>query len=324
MKKIGLYTLALFIAAIAAYYGVRAIVIMRATQNAQTLIAENKTPEALTAHIFQEYKNVDNSDNPILFKWRPYLTNDRLPEWIAFPEGALETVYSYGFCDNAARKLGFILRQENISSIQWNMTKPNAAHAVLLATINGEQKLLDPYLGVTGPDPRVAKEKILKNPSYDPFKKLTPESDKIGFYKNFGIVTQSAQGEDMNINANVNFEKQERIVLGQVDGFSRDVRAAGRAENITGIWAYLGHRFDRARVRKFRLSDPARITFILADDYADNVKNWNIEPSIQEEDKLVWVLGKGQELIFRDADAEISLWRLNSYIPVDQVIIEKL
>lgn len=324
MKKIGLCIFTSFMIFIAVYYGIRMTVVIHAEQIAEKLIAENKTPEAVTAYIFQEYKNVDNSDNPLIFKWRPYLTNHRLPKWIAFPEGAIETVYSYGFCDNAARKLAFILSQQNIDSLQWNMTKPDAAHAVLLATINGKQILLDPYLGVIGPDPRVAKEEILKNPSHDPFKKLSTDSDKIEFYKNFGTVTQAAQGQDININAHVNLQNEERIILGTIDGLSRDVRSAGRGKDITGAWAYLGHRFDRARVRKFSLSEPARITFILADDYTDNVKNWNIEPDIQQDDKLVWVLEEGQELIFRDAEAKISLWRLNSYIPVDQVIIEKL
>lgn len=324
MKKIIIALLAFFMISIAAYYSVRGIVIYKATEKAELLIAQNKTPEQLTAYIFEEYKNVDNSHNPALFKMRPYLTNWRLPQWVAFPKGAIEMIYPYGFCDNAANKLAFILDLQNIKSIQWNMTKPNAAHAVLLATIDGEEKLLDPFYGVVGPDPRLAKEEILKNPSYEPFKKLKPDSDGIGFYKNFDIVTQAAQGEGINIEVNIDLDSQNNITIGEIDGHSRDVKFGGRSKNMTGAWAYLGHRFDRSRVRKFKTSDPARLTFILAKPYDNNVKNWNIEPQIQNDKMLVWELQKGQELIFKDADAKLSLWRMNSYIPVDQVIIEKM
>lgn len=323
MKKIALGFFIFVISSITFYYGIRTFVIIRAGQIARELIAENNTPEALTAKIFEEYKNVDNSDNPFLFKWRPYLTNHRLPEWIAFPEGAIETVYSYGFCDNAARKLAFILRQKNIESTQWNMTKPDAAHAVLVATINDKTVLLDPFLGVIGPDPVKAQEQMKKDPAYFPFQYLTKESDPINFYKEFIQVAQGRQGDKIIIETQIDLKDQENKIIGKIDNSSWDVKFDGRAANMTGAWAYLGHKFNRGRIRKFSVSHPARITFILARDFTDNVRNWNITPEI-DGNRVVWTLDKDQELVFYDGQAKLSLWHLNSYIPVDQVIIEKI
>ena len=87
---------------------------------------------------------------PLLWRLRPYLTSNLLPEFARFKIGAIDAMYVEGVCDSAARTLAFILSSNQIPSQQMNMVNNSAgAHTVVLATLpSGNNIMLDPLYGV--------------------------------------------------------------------------------------------------------------------------------------------------------------------------------
>ena len=89
----------------------------------------------------------------LLYKFRSYVTNKRLPEFLRLQDGVLETTLEKGLCDNAARLLSFVLKQEGFHSVQWDMMTPGGGHAALLVTLPDDRKIyVDPLFGVAATD----------------------------------------------------------------------------------------------------------------------------------------------------------------------------
>ena len=87
---------------------------------------------------------------PLLWRLRPYLTHDYVPGVFRLPEGLIDTLYSEGVCDSAARTLGYILKATGIQSSQLNIVNRFAGgHSVVLARFpDGREAMLDPLYGI--------------------------------------------------------------------------------------------------------------------------------------------------------------------------------
>lgn len=64
----------------------------------------------ITREIFERFKQLEPHHN-VALRLRPYVSNQRLPEFLRFPDGVIETLVEEGMCDNAARMLHFVLKQ---------------------------------------------------------------------------------------------------------------------------------------------------------------------------------------------------------------------
>ena len=142
----------------------RYILIAKAKDKANEFaVFDNADPEnvvrKVTAAVHKKfYRHKDATDDnsaPLLMRLRPYLTNSRLPEFIKIPEGAIETLYARGWCDNAVRMTRFILLQHGLQTRQWNIVTPVGAHAALVVDIHRKIVIFsDPFYGVFSKNPQ--------------------------------------------------------------------------------------------------------------------------------------------------------------------------
>ena len=130
-------------------------------------------------------------------------------------------------------------------------------------------------------------------------------------------VAMAAQGDELIIRAPVSAP----LILGEVNGRADDVKETAMQSRLFPHWDYMGHKYDRAWKRILEAQEPLYVTFILTQSVDQGVVTSNKSPAISGK-ILKWELEKGEELIFTDGLAKLSFLRLNSYIPVDQIIIE--
>ena len=281
----------------------------------------------VTKHVHELFHSNKNDKNfPLLLRLRPYLTNEKLPKFISLPEGMIETISPYGWCDNAARMTKFVLAQDGIKSRQWNMVTPTAAHAALQIRYNEKEVLIDPFYGVIpeGVDGNSLSAEAAKNEKQkgrNPFV-LIASTSNIEFYESFENVMMAAQGDPLELLSNISLDKGE-LKIGKIDGSSYDVYKEGVKNKISPHWTYIGHRYDRSWTRKLSVDEPAKVTFVLTKEPLKKVITSNEEPIISG-NKLTWVLDEGEQLIFNDGEAGFLWSDLKSYIEVDQIIITPL
>lgn len=328
MNKIFLIKTLIFIAAFAitGFFVFRQGVVIVAQRKAHVIMGEqNGEPSEI---IYQASKlshekfvqssgRIGHEARPFLVRLRPILTNYRLPSWIAFPDGAIETLHAGGWCEDAARMLQFILAQYDLPSRQWNMAKPDGAHSALVVDLPGGGMIFtDPFYGVIATD----QNGNLTGPFAKDlrFQALSDKSD-LSFYKDFEGVVMAARSEEMTIRAIV--PEELPLTLGGLDGSADDVQSDSMKHRMGSYWTYMGSRYDRAWTRVLKASRPVKVTFILTDDVDDGVVTSNKPPAVSGK-TLTWVLDKDEELVLTDGKARLSLLRLNSYIPIDQIVFE--
>ena len=310
----------------------RLYIIKHAEEIALDILQEAKVADVgeiifVTQHVHEVFhKNRNEKDFSLLFRLRPYLTNERLPRVFRIPQGAIETIYPYGWCDNAARMAQFIFMQHGVKSKQWNMITPTAAHAALQVNYNEKDVFLDPFYGVVAQDlennllsAELAKSK--KQKGIDPFVQISGTANK-KFYKTFEKVMMSAQGEPLELVSQIKLDNDE-LKIGSVDGSSHDVYKDGVKNKISPHWTYIGHRYDRSWIRKLAPDAPSKVTFVLTKQPNKKAVTSNKEP-IMSGNKLTWHLDEGEQLIFNDGEAGFLWGDLKSYIEVDQIIITPL
>lgn len=290
---------------------------------------------ALTKLIFNRYADRRRPETqPLLLRLRPYLSNRRLPGWLRVPPGALEVIYSDGWCDDAARALAYVLESVGAKAFQLNIATPTQGHSVLLVTLPKRepgrgQVLVDPLFGVVAADstglisPDAARRMLQQgNPVRAVFKPVAKRGDT-RFYREFADSVFGVQGQGLEIESHVPAFSGPRKAFGRIDGSSQDVSGASMRAGMTPYWHYLGHRYDRSWVRSLEASERLRVTFVLADEPNESFFTSDVPPRIAGK-KLVWELDRGQKLIFRDGRARPSFLRFTSYQPIDQIIFEKL
>jgi hypothetical protein len=278
--------------------------------------------------VFERFEEKWPSEVPLL-RISPYVSNSRLPEFIKFSEGVIETYIATGMCDNAARMLHFVLKQKGYDSVQWNMVSGANAHSALLVYMpDGREVLLDPFYGYVGYD---KDEERLLSPEEmridlsegKPFEEVfLPLGDKArsAFYKDFQFVRMAPLGEDLNIIAMLPRIEAQAVFLGEINGDNKDVMGAASANSMTPFWHYAGHKYDRSWVRVLSAVQDVRLEMTLLSDVEEGVITSDPRPQIQG-NKMVWNLKAGDEIKFYDGRAKINWRRLNSFIGIDQIAI---
>ncbi|MEM9400403.1 MAG: hypothetical protein AAF984_09360, partial [Verrucomicrobiota bacterium] len=155
-QKIYRAALFFFVLATLGWFGIKFSVEYYASLKADEIVslADNSSSideavKFITREVSQNFQHVDPSTVPAL-KFRPYVTNRRLPTFMRWKEGAIETIVNKGLCDNAARQLSYVLAKEGIDSVQWNMMTPKGGHSALLVTLpDGRKGLTDPLFGLS-------------------------------------------------------------------------------------------------------------------------------------------------------------------------------
>lgn len=305
-----------------------AVIIRLADNNRAADATEDQKIIALSRQVSASFRHQDPAQIA-LYKIRPYITNKRLPAFIRFPNGAMETVIQAGLCDNASRMLAFVLRREGYSSVQWNMVTARGGHSARLVTLSdGRKVFIDPFYGFVAMDPngrltdmQSAQERINAGD--------TPESTPIPlgkgsdaqFYRDLDRMFMAAEGEKLIIKAKIPLTEGHRpLVLGVRDGQENDVKNAAQTMHMTPYWFYVGHKYNREWVRQLQAQEPVKITMSLVRRPTHGVLTASPAPAIEGK-TLTWHLKAGDTLTFQDGLAKISLERLNSYINVDQIVI---
>ena len=261
---------------------------------------------------------------------RPYLTNKRLPEFLRLKDGVIEILIETGLCDNAARALHFVLKQEGIDSVQWNMVTQKRAHSALRVVLSdGRYGFVDPFFGLSAFD---QDEKRLLSPDEmqvrarrgveidDVFVSFSQSRDT-EFYQDFKqTVFMGPQGGSLNIDVVLPFVKGDVLHLGKIDGQDRDVYNDGAAYNMTPFWHYMGRQYDRSLKRIMRAPHDMRVEITLIYAVEEGVVTSDPRPAIEGK-KMVWDLKAGDFITFTDGNAAISWERLNSYLGVDQIAL---
>ncbi|MAQ71420.1 MAG: hypothetical protein CL565_04420 [Alphaproteobacteria bacterium] len=260
------------------------------------------------------------------------MSHEILPSFISLPHGTVELLLEQGECDNAARMMGYVLNKNNISSVQFNMLNGSSAHSALLVEPNQNGFLVDPFYGVvTKPDhegnvllsPYEIKGKMSGKTSANTYFNLVSDSGKIDFYESFNEAIMSSAGEEMVIDVSLPELDDNRILkIGEINSDSNDVRGGARKLGMSPYWDYMGHKYNREWVRIISARENVSLTFVLTVEVDDKILISN-KPPIVDGRKMMWDLSKGERLIFRDGKAERSFTRMSSYIPVDQIVIEK-
>lgn len=257
------------------------------------------------------------------------MSNQRLPDVLRFPEGVVETHVELGMCDNAARMLKFLLKQRGYDSIQWNMVTDSRAHSALLVYLpDGRRGLVDPFYGLAGYD---QKQKTLLSPEtvQNAMKNGTDiqsafmifgEKTETTFYEEFKTARMAPIGENLNIAAKIPIVKDEPLILGKLNGNDLDVKSAASQNKMTPFWHYAGHKYDRSWVRQLTAQQDIRLEFTLVSDVESGIITSTPKPKISGR-KMTWDLKAGEQITFRDGDAQVSWRRLNSYIGIDQISI---
>jgi hypothetical protein len=330
MKKTICFAFILCLVAFAGLISFRAIVIHKADEKTRQLMSQTdeSIPPALqaTQAIYKNFSKNGYERHKILARLRPYLSNDRLPDFMRIPPGAIELVTNEGWCDDAARALIYTLENYGMTAHQWNMQSPRRAHSAVVANLPSPA-LLDPFYGYHSlsngkPGDPLQIQKQMKGGQPLAASGLTPLDEKSNheFYKDFGMMFMGAQGTPLTITAQIPVTDKP-LELGAADGNYADARTAIMRNNMTMTWEYTGHKYDRAWTRELVAQQPLQLDIILT-KAPDNgvIRTFSPAPTV-DGTKLSWNLLKGEKIISEDAKAAISWTRLNSYIDVDQIVI---
>lgn len=334
-KVLFFFGLVCFILAILSWYGVRYISTQKATEKANTLLAEldNGTNEeeqiiAITKLVFDNWVEKDPSTIP-LYKVRAYITNKRLPASFRLADGVMETNLQTGLCDNAARMLAFLLEKTGYESVQWNMVTNTSGHSARLVTLSdGRKVFVDPFYGVIAVDEKghlsdleSAQERVRNGKHLaDVLQPLGPQS-KTKFYKLLSSMHMASEGSPLTMRSILPLLADSTpLILGTINGKARDVRTDGSNIDITPYWYYMGHKYNREWVRVLEPQEAVDIVMTLVQPAEDGILVASPKPEI-DGNTLTWHLNKGDVLTLNDGAAKISLERLNSYIEIDQIKI---
>ena len=328
--------LALLVVAAGGKLALEAAADTRAQSIANELLAGDQPLDAIAVELtrrvhgwYQQKSAVE--EPPLLWRLRPYLTHEVLPEPFRLPEGVIDTLYAEGMCDDAVRTLVYILGALGIKGEQLNIVNRfTGAHSVVLAFLpNGREVMLDPTYGV------VAKYKgELVSPGrafliaghqtggVEVWHALTPLA-RLGFYRHPEHAVFAVQNAGLEIVASVHLGASGRLLLGQADGDTRDVHVDGFNNQLTHLWTYLGHKYDRGWVRVLTFAQDTRLKIGLVEPIESGFITTDVEPRIEGK-TLIYDVSAGQSLRFVDGLAKRDWTRLRSYQDIDYIIFEPM
>lgn len=325
---------------IVGWFGVKYISTAQAVQKANVIIEgayQSHNPQnddekviALVTEVFDSFGHISSSKEPLL-RIRGYLTNKRLPEFLRLRNGVIETHVQKGLCDNAARMLAFLLEEEGFESVQWNMVTDTMGHSALSVSMkDGREVFVDPFYGYVALDERGnldslgnAQKRLRSSTRLGKVLRSLGDKSTPKFYNGLRRMSMAAEGQDLVIEAALPKVTGSPLFIGAIDQSSKDMKDAGKSYKMTPYWNYMGHRYNREWVRILRAEQAVRLVITLTEPVEKGVLTMDKKPQIEGKD-LIWTLGVGEQITFRDGLAKISFKRLNSYIPVDQITISPL
>ncbi|MBI2234235.1 MAG: hypothetical protein HYU57_04450 [Micavibrio aeruginosavorus] len=336
LRKSGFFVVAAIIFVIALLLA-REGLVLAANGRADNLLQSRRSATsvdddiALIASLYAARFEPRESGFPLLWRLRPYLTNALLPGFIRLPEGAIETLYPMGWCDNAARGLKFVLAHGGYQSVQWNMMTPESAHSALSVSLpDGRRGLVDPFYQLAGwRDGRLVSAEDVQSalrsgkPRSATMKALGARY-RPDFYDNIAMGFMGASGDKVRIAVTLP-DLNDVIEIGKRDGDADDVSSAAMALGLTPYWHYLGHRYSREWTRSFSAMRPVQVTFYLTESLLSEVFPALATPPESVDDKMiVWAIKPGRPLVIEDGRARRSFTKMRSYSPVDQIVITPL
>lgn len=286
----------------------------------------------LTAEVFEAFTASDpDAERSLLLRLRPFLTHASLPDLLRVERGAIETLYLDGYCDSAARVLAFLLRGNGIDARQINLIGfSGQAHSLVRARRgDGSAFLLDPHTGLVP----VAEGRLLSAAEIrerleagaaaeEVWQPVTEKAAYNSIYDDFSSIRLSEQSAPFEWRVSLDLGDRDRLRLGALDGSDQGTGEAAAAAGLGIYWHYLGHRYDRGWTRVLVPQQRVRITFTLTDTPRKGIITTDTAPRIEGRD-IVYEVEAGQPLRFHDGRASIGLRSLNSYIPVDSILVEK-
>ena len=245
----------------------------------------------------------------------------------------IETLLDAGICDNAARALHFVLKQQGIDSVQWNMVTQRRAHSALrVALSDGRYGFVDPFYGLSAFDqdeqrllsPEEMQGRARRGVDIDDVFVAFDQSRDTDFYQDFKRkVFMGAQDSPLTIDIMLPVFEGHVLHLGKIDGQEQDVYDDSIRNDMTPFWHYMGHQYDRSWERIMRAPHDMRVEITLVSEVEEGIVTADPRPIIDGK-KMVWHLRQGEDITFTDGDAAISWERLNSYIGVDQIALYSL
>ena len=295
------------------------------------MIDENAQQEDLqtklvntTRFAYKQYKTAEKKDSksPVALM-KQVLNCKKLPAFLRLSE-EMKDVFGLqaGSEESAAHFLVYLLKQQELESGIWTIISPKATKLAVGVKVDaGGYKYLDPASGVVAMyqdkimvGPYAARYLMVDGADYQQvFVKLDENSD-ISFYKDFAHTVMAPPDMPLYVNlAAPVFD--EPLVLGAVDGQSQDVAEASEEVQLTAYIDYIGQKHGGNVHRSFYFTDATKMTMILTKNYTLGILDANIEPQV-EGNKLVFNIPEGEKLTLEDLPG--------AYIPVDQIIIERL
>lgn len=287
---------------------------------------------ALSRFIHERYLETSAARaEPLLLRLRPYLSNDLLPQFLQVTPGALETLYLEGHCDNAARTLIYILRQGGVSAAQLAIITPSYGHSMVAVDLpNGGDVAVDPFLGVVAVENGAlvgaerARALAQDGVAAEAIWRLNGAATVDPLFGDMENAVFARRGDPLEWVAPVALEPGGVLTLGALNGHSNDVIADGKQHGLSGFWSYLGHRYDRAWVRAFEARQAMRVTVTLTEPLNPRFMVAEPAPAQVEGATLIFEIGAGERLVFRDGAARRDWLRLRSFQPIDQIRFEAL
>jgi hypothetical protein len=325
LRKAGFTLCVLAVLTFSGLYGLRAYIIHKADKQAEEILSGSSVSSsvALSLHatekLYKSFSKNGYKSHLVLARLRPYLSNERLPEFIRIQKGAIPLMTMEGWCDDAARALIYTLSRRSIEGKQWNIQGASNAHVAVLVQFGAEQTaLLDPYYGyhTVKNGAAVSPGNAVKENAFIP---LDENSNRL-FYARYDTYFTGVQGAPLRMSWNIPLT-EKTLVLGEKNGDSTDAHDQMKNHGMGVASEYLGHKYDRGWTRELVAQQPLQIDIILTKEPDDGVLRTLSPPPAVDGAKLTWLLSKNQKITSEDGKAGISWTRLNSYIDIDQVII---
>jgi len=287
----------------------------------------------LTQALYRTYRQTGRAAvDPVLFRLRPYLTHDLVPAFLRVEEGAIDSLYVHGKCDNAARTLVYLLEAQGLNAWQFNYNTPSVAHSVVLVELpGGGLALADPMLGVLASyrgslispqkAQRLQQAGIDRNAICISFSGPEPVDD---FYREFDVAVMSKQGEPQTLEIMITMSPGQIIRLGQDDISGGDVTRAATGRGWYSNWHYIGSKCDRAWQRVMHFPQRTRVTFHLTEPVNPKFITSDIIPAAVDGHRLIYEVEKGAAIHFEDGKAGRDWLSLKSYQDVDFITFEAL
>lgn len=293
---------------------------------------ENERIYAIANGVYESFVKSKSSNNPpLLFRLRPYLTNELLPSFLRVKVGAIDSIYIFGKCDSAARTLVHLLNMAGYEAWQFNYMSPKWAHSVVLALLpSGQTALLDPTYGVASYfhgrliTPEKAQQLQASGTPLTKIWRKFGDPSALKYYSDFDQAVMARQGEALKLEITVDLSENEVIQLGKINNAFGDVLRDASQHGWSRSWHYLGHRYDRNWERAISFPQRTRVTFVMTEKARLQFLTSQIAPTKVDGKTIIFEIERGGTLHFRDWLSKRDWLTLKSYQDIDSIVFEEI